>query len=386
MKITVVAYGYPTPQDPRCGCFERDQALALKRLGHEVSILAVDTRFRKYRRKIGITAFETDGIQVYWGYWFPTRILQKTSYRFRDWVTFRLYNRVFKKLVKGFGKPDLLYAHYLRNIHCSVYLRKKYGIPVVGLEHWSLLMRDGAYPYVAYRAKSSYPCVDRLLAVSKSLADSIQDKFGVKVDVVNNMLGPEFLPYQGPARNQDGGLRFIAIGSLLRIKRYNLLIKAFAQSCLAEKGCTVRIIGEGSEHQHLQDLIEENGLGDSVSLLGRKERGEIVRTLRDSDVFVLSSRSETFGVVCIEAMSQGLPCIATRCGGPNEFITEKDGILVEPENQQALSDAFVYMYENHARYDREDISARCLSQFSPEMVARKLTAIFEDVLKERADN
>ena len=379
MKILIAANGYPTPQDPQWGCFERDQAIALKKMGHEVSILAVDTRFRKYRRKHGINVFHADGIPVYWGYWFPIRILPvKGKLRIR--VICHQFDWVYKKLVKDLGTPDLIYAHFLRNIRYSMYLKEKYDIPLVGIEHWSVLMQNQATPYARLAGKGAYPYVDKLLVVSKALGSSIKSKFGVDSEVVYDMLGPEFLDYT-PAVRKDGEqkFRFIAVGSLLPRKGYDLLIQAFAASGLQDK-CSVRIIGEGPERQRLDQLIEECGLRESVSLSGRMEKGEIVCALRESDAFVLSSRSETFGVVCIEALSQGLPCIATICGGPEEFLTEEDGVLIAPEDTNALTEAMRFIYENRAKYNPQAISERCLGRFAPRVIASQLTRIFDDVV------
>ena len=55
MKIFIISNGYPTKLSPQFGCFEKDQALALKRAGHDVSILYIDGRFRFYWRKLGIS-------------------------------------------------------------------------------------------------------------------------------------------------------------------------------------------------------------------------------------------------------------------------------------------------------------------------------------------
>ena len=71
MKIVIIANGYPGKREPQWGCFERDQAVALTELGHQVSILYVDRRFRTYWRKIGINYRREDGIDVCGVFLFP---------------------------------------------------------------------------------------------------------------------------------------------------------------------------------------------------------------------------------------------------------------------------------------------------------------------------
>ena len=65
MKIFIVARGWPSESEPQWGSFERDQALALSKLGHQVVVLSVDKRFRKYQRKYGITCEVHEGIPHY---------------------------------------------------------------------------------------------------------------------------------------------------------------------------------------------------------------------------------------------------------------------------------------------------------------------------------
>ena len=64
MNITIIACGYPSKEDPQFGCFEKDQALALQKAGHKVSILYVDGRFRRFKRKIGISHLIENGADL----------------------------------------------------------------------------------------------------------------------------------------------------------------------------------------------------------------------------------------------------------------------------------------------------------------------------------
>ena len=351
--------------------------MALKCLGHEVAVMSVDTRFRWYRRKHGVTAFQEDGLSVFWGYWIPTTLIR--GRRLRDRIAYLFYDIVYSRLVKEWGKPDLLFAHFQRNIYFSVYLKEKYNLPLVGMEHWSALMQSQPPAFAVRRGTVAYSGADKLLSVSRALSESLRQRFNVASEVVNDMLGPEFLDYAPDSRRADKGIRFIAVGSLFPIKGYDLLIRAFAKSGLADTGCRLSIVGEGPERSNLEQIIRESNVTESVRLLGRKSKEEVVQALRDNDVFVLSSRSETFGVACIEALSQGLPCIATRCGGPEEIVTGKDGLLIEPESETALAEAMVSLSDNYAQYNRAEIAGRCLNRYSPRAIATQLTGIFEDV-------
>ena len=115
--------------------------------------------------------------------------------------------------------------------------------------------------------------------------------------------------------------------------------------------------------------------------MGSKNKNEIATLLQNSDLFVLPSRNETFGVVYIEAMACGLPIIATDCGGPRDIVTEENGLLIPTEDVNALGNAILHMVNNIDKYDRKAIAEDCQARFSPEVIAKQLTQIFEDTIK-----
>ena len=104
----------------------------------------------------------------------------------------------------------------------------------------------------------------------------------------------------------------------------------------------------------------------NIHLIGKKNKKDIVVLLQQSDLFILPSRSETFGVVYIEAMACGLPIIATDCGGPRDIVTESNGLLIPNE-------------------DRKAIAEDCQARFSSEVIAKQLTQIFEDTIKKHKE-
>ena len=381
MRIAIIANGYPDKREPQWGCFECDQANALKNAGHQVSILYVDGRFRLYWRKIGLTHKSEDGIEIFGFFIIPMEPVIKISKRLRNKLMSWMYDRVYKKMHEQCGIPDVIYAHYLDNIYYGVKLKKKYQIPLVGIEHWSVLNQEELSHGVLLQGKIAYENTNRLLAVSKSLQTQIMKHFGIDSMVVYDMLGPEFIIPQVLKREVRDGFIFVAVGSLIQRKGFDVLISAFAKSNLASKRCRVIIVGDGPEKQRLVNQSNEFGISDYVSLVGRKTKEEIIKIMSECHAFILSSRAETFGVVCIEALSQGLPNIATVCGGPEEFITDKNGFLIPTDDIDAMAEAMCKMYENYCHYDNAAIANECLSKFSPQVIASQLTEIFNEVTK-----
>ena len=325
MKIFFVARGWPSEREPQWGCFERDQALALNKLGHQIVVLSVDARFRKYYRKYGITKTIHDGITQYnlfagsiWG-----SLLRKFFINVHMKMRRFFFMRLFEKVIELEGKPDLIYAHYLGSSSMALTAKRKYGIPVVGIEHWSELGYDNIKKPIKKWAGEVYNELDCLLTVSSALRDNIKMNFGISSIVVNNMISCEF--NYVPHENTDGVVRFVSTGSLLPVKGFDILINAFSHCSLPLDAWSLEIVGGGKEYDNLKKLVEENGLKDNIHFLGRKDRDGVISTLRRSDVYVMSSRTETFGVAAVEALACGLPVIATECGGSTDYMNDENG-------------------------------------------------------------
>ena len=391
MKICIIAHGYPEKKDPQYGCFEKDQAVALSKGGHRVSILYVDSRLRWRWRKIGEIHKSECDIEIYGAFVFPFNIIIfPFCERIIYWVKSKLLQRLFIRMSDEQGKPDVIYAHYMPNIAMGSYLKKKYNVPLVGIEHWSKLTMSTLPTGLKWLGRLAYDNCDKLLAVSESLRSQIKKHFGINSIVVPDMIGEEFVRDKLgedncniSIENLHGSFYFLAIGSLLPRKGFDLLLEAFAKTKLKDLGCRVLIIGGGSEYENLQSQAQALGISDAIKLLGRKNKEEIINIMQLCHVFVLSSRAETFGVVCIEALSQGLPNIATVCGGPEEILTKEDGVLIPPEDIDALAEAMKKMYLNYSQYNRVSIAERCKKRYAPNVIASKLTCIFETTINNK---
>ncbi len=375
----MIARGYPSPKDPQWGCFEKDQAEALQKVGHEVVMVCMDTRFRTFWRSIGITRKRVNGVVVYNQFFIPGRFVQlffgdAINNRWKEWQ----WKRVFRCAYKERGRPDLIYAHYMWNIKYGVQVNKQYQLPLVGVEHWSEMGKEIVQPFVVELARNTYPYVNQLVTVSDSLRNNIKKWVGNDALVVHNMIGKEFT-YQ--PNNTPHPLTFVTTGSLIHRKGFDLLIEALhrVNSQLPE-GWQCNIIGGGEKKVELQQQIDQTQLQKHIHLVGQKNKQEIVQLLQQSDVFVLPSRSETFGVVYIEANACGLPIIATDCGGPKDIVTPQNGLLIPVEDMESLANAILHMATHLSNYDRQAIAADCQARFSPEVIARKLTDIFDKVL------
>jgi glycosyltransferase involved in cell wall biosynthesis len=107
---------------------------------------------------------------------------------------------------------------------------------------------------------------------------------------------------------------------------------------------------------------------------------KVPQLLSEIDVMVVSSHYETFGVVAAEALTAGVPVIATRCGGPECIVQEGDGLLVPPKQPLVLGQAMQQLGEELSSYNRRGIADRAKDRFSGPAVAARLTEEYDHVL------
>lgn len=378
MKIFLIGRGFPTDKDPQWGNFELDQARALVEKGHEVIMLSVDVRFSRLKNKLGITKVKKYGLVSYSlnpGPWIISNIINN---RFYYWIYSRFLLKLFENIVKLEGLPDIIYTHYQDSALAMLPIKGKYKIPIVGLEHWSALGLD-IVPRIALKhGRVVYPNLDKVLVVSTYLRDNIKKYFNIDSEVVNNIIGNEFYFKE---YNNTGVIHFVLIGNLIPRKCFDIVIKAISTLVSDYNNIKFTIVGDGPEKKHLRSLIEEYDLTKYVELVGRKSRSFIVNLLQKTDVFILSSSSETFGVAAVEALACGVPVISTDCGGARDFMNEFNGLVIPINDINAMEKAIRHMIDHYLDFDRKRIAHECKRRFSSKTIANQLTSIFESVIK-----
>lgn len=378
MFVLLISRGIPSDNDPQWGCFERDQALALHKAGHKVVVLSIDSRAKFYSTKLGISHKIIDGVDFYNLSCFPNVIFRPIAYRIMLFLISWQLDYLYKRMQKTHGTPDLIYSHYLFNSYAALRLKKKYNLPLVAIEHWSEVNKDVLKSYVKYSGDKVYSIADKVIAVSDSLKSMLNKHFHVDALVVHNLVGEGF-DYN--PTSQRSTFNFVTVGSLFHVKGYDILIDAFAKIASVNDNFRLTIVGDGNQRPLLQQLITKHNLQSKVSLVGRKSRAEVADILLNSDVYVSSSRNENFSVSVLEALSIGLPVVATICGGIRECINDSNGLLVPTENVDLLSNAMLKISQNISNYNRESIAHDFENRFSTTSIVNNLVSIFETIIK-----
>jgi glycosyltransferase involved in cell wall biosynthesis len=186
----------------------------------------------------------------------------------------------------------------------------------------------------------------RVIAVSNGIVPDLKENYRIplqKIRVVYNGIAIDKI--DALASIQPDALFFdgitpvvLSCGRLAEMKNFPLLINAFAM-LLKKIPARLVIMGAGKQRQSLEKLVSELGIASHVFFTGYMENP--FQYMKKSDIFVLSSLYEPFGLVLVEAMVCGTPVISTDCpSGPGEIIEHGvNGLLVPPNDPQALADA-----------------------------------------------
>ena len=370
MVILEVSRGFPTDRYPMNGIFEWDQARALKQLGHDVIFVAIDLRSLRRKRKWGLSIRQVDGITVY-DINIPLGRVPKKILNDIGWIAFK---KIYKIIKSNHGSIDIVHYHFGRVMwYVGLKAKQRFGLKYIVTEHESTIYKNQISDKDRRSLKEFYHEAEVRIAVSESFKIRLEEIYNEKFDYVPNVI--DSCVICDCKKVPHDGYTFITVGNLIEGKGMDVTIKAFATLRKNNKNVKLIIIGDGPEKDHLTKLVKVCEVEDAVFFKGRLTREQIKNEFSSSDCFILLSRSETFGVVYIEAMAAGLPVIATKCGGPECFVNDTNGTLIDVDD---IDQAVVVMTEMMLKkYDGNKIRQFCLDNFSPEIVAKKITRLIE---------
>ena len=144
------------------------------------------------------------------------------------------------------------------------------------------------------------------------------------------------------------------------------------------------IVGDGPDRDYLMKLVSNLKLNEEVIFHGKLTREKLIGLLQNTDVVVSASKLETFGVTIIEALSCGIPVIATRSGGPEEIINKENGILVEKDNISDLCSGLEKIYKNYNTFNHGEIRPDCLKKLGYGIIADRLLDVYENLFSKNS--
>jgi glycosyltransferase involved in cell wall biosynthesis len=277
---------YPGPADPDLGSFVAQMERALEERGHEIDLAVLD------RRAGG-------------------------KLRFLE----------LRRRVRAAPRPDVVWAHFL--VPAGL-IASKVRAPLVVTAHGRDVRNIGAIPGVAHFTRDVVRHASTVIAVSEYLRHELEERLPEacgKTEVVNSGVDLDrFRPVEPAERLESPA--FVHVGSLTERKNVVRLADAFA---LFGRG-SLTFVGDGPLRAQLEG---RNG----VRIVGRVAHDEVPRWLSAADIVCGPALVEPFGQSLLEAMACERSVVATRIGGPPEFVTDEAGVLVDPLDTEELTRA-----------------------------------------------
>jgi len=385
MHVLHLPSWYSAPDKPWRGTFVRDQAMALREAGIDARVAFVERRsFSRF-----------NGLNLVFSH-FQTEACDEDdlpTMRMKGWGIFaqtvpgsllwcRLMRRLVESYVAVYGVPDLIHGHAaLWGGHAAMLASRALRRPYVVTEHSSsILTRRLSAPMSRY-ASDVYRNAGAVIAVSRALKDSVDAVAGGPVaEVIANTVDGDYFTLPGE-RSTDRAFTFLAVCDLVGYKRLDLVIRAFARLHLRWPATRLVIAGSGKEASRLRALADALTPPGSVRFTGPLVRWQVRQWMREASALVLTSDVETFGVVLIEAMSTGMPVIATRSGGPQDVVTPETGLLIDCDDSDALERAMAEVLRR--RFDPKAVRDSARRRFGYPVIANQLCAVYDRLLMGR---
>ncbi len=389
LHVLLLPSWYPTRELPLNGIFFKEQAESLVQLGLKVGVLYPDLRSLRQlnlhslrENHYQISRAEENRVIVYrqaaWN--IPVKLAKG---RYQTFLTRQLYNRYVREV----GEPDVLHVHSaLWAGIAAMDLKRRYKLPYVITEHSSAFARGLLSRYEMHTARAVFSHAAASVAVSNAFAQLLRAQLGIEdIGVIPNMVDTDFFSCKERTKKAEGPFIFLTVAFLTPNKGIDVLLKAFAAKFRGNPEVRLEIGGDGKQRAELERLSRELGISSQVTFLGQLSRAQVREAMCRSNVFVLPSYYETFGVVLIEAMSAGLPLIATRSGGPEDIVTPDVGFLVKPGDVDSISKTLFNIKKYYDKWALKTHSIRevAVRRFGKRAVVSKLLSRYGKILNKR---
>ena len=397
MNILIIPSWYPSPENPNTGIFIKEQAILFARHFPE--------------HNIGISTWGSNHasllLEVAKPFQLVAKLLKKPQNHHISLAPncIEYFSPAYtwtRKILKGniknivavnkknietfelqFGKTDLIHAHVSHpGGYIAMQISQSLNTPFVITEHMT------PFPFSVYQKEDEISMLitqplakaSMTICVSEYLKNAIAEKVHAELCVINNFIDEDFFIPKQKETGVNAPISLLFIGRLVPQKGIDILLKAFKLLLESNLNVELTIGGTGENQKEYQLLCNELGLGENVSWLGNLDRNQVRDTLQQCDVFVLPSRNENNPVVILEALACGKPVITTSCGGPEEMISQVDGLIVEPENTIELSRKIQVLLNDLSKYDSTTIRSNFMKNHSSIIGVNKIQDVYKTVV------
>ena len=314
-------------------------------------------------------------------------------FNYLDRFVFQLKHRkILKDLLQRypFEDIDLIHAHSLfSNGWLAQQVYKKHQIPyLVAVRNADIHTFFKRMPWLRSMGIQILKDAKRIFFISKNSYDdvlnnylppSFKEEFIKKTSIIPNGIDEYWhqRAFYGKTNHIHQPLRIVSTGKVMGLKRFTPLARMTQQYQEKFGPVELHIIGPNWN----QRIVKQLELYNHVTYHGPKNKEELIEIYRQMDIFALLSAPETFGLVYVEAMSQGLPVIYTQGQGFDGFFDNHHvGVSVQKSDSQGLMDAIEFIKKNYPVLSQKALSE--IRAFKWDDIHQKYLTIYQQVLKE----
>ncbi len=386
LSVLFATTAYPRWQDDTHGVFVHQQALGLRALGHTVRVVAMHApgcrshdvidgvdviRPRYLPDRLEVARNQAAGIPEMWK---RSRVARLSLAPF-----FAMHALTIARLARA-QRTDLIHAHWTLSAMAARFGGAHRIAPLITTVHGSDIFQAARIPLIRHLTRSALRASTAVVAISNALQAAARTHGArpERVHIVPECIDANAFTPGPPAREP----LILYAGSLIERKGVAFLIKAMAALRATGQPWRCEIAGEGTLRAQLEALRDALGLADCVSFLGPVSQQRLRDRMQAARVFVLPSTEEGLGVVLMEALACGTPCVGSDVGGIPDIITPDTGALVAPRDPDALAGAIARVANaEHWPSMSQAARARAMSVYDRAVVAAQLSALYADAVR-----
>lgn len=352
MKVLFLSAWYPTERDAMAGLFVQKHAEAVAEQGCDVRVL--------YSEKIGL-----------------------------GWLWDIC--KGWQKLRKEWGVPDVVQMNVLdKNGLLALWLKWRYHIPYILVEHWSgylpvnFSFRGGWHAWLMRHIAKRASCI---LPVSQMLEDAmkqcgIENKHWQRIhNVVDDFFYHPIAPLTIAPKASK--FRFLHVSCFdEKAKNVQGLLRAVKQVADQRQDFELILVGTGADHEQAIAYAQQLQFPcNMLTFTGEQTPHEVAQWMQQSDCFVLFSNYENAPVVLSECLAIGLPIISSNAGGIPEMVNAECGVLLPPQDEEALAHAMLQMLNGEVTYHKDAIRKHA-NQYTFYHVGAQLAELYRQIVHE----
>ncbi len=296
--------------------------------------------------------------------------------------------------VARFENLDILHAHYAIPHAISAYLAKQIignnSLKILTTLHGTDITLVGLEPSYLPVMKFSIEQSDGVTAVSRFLKEKTNTNYNIEKDI---RVIPNFIDSKKYKRVDASGIRqniaphgekvLVHVSNFRQVKRVPDVIRIF-QLVNSKLPAKLILIGDGPDRSNCERLCRELKICDNVQFLGKQ--AEIIPLLSASDLFLMPSQSESFGLSALEAMACEVPVVSSSVGGLPELIVQGEtGYIAEIGDVERMARYAIELLTNENRYRHFATASRkrAVEMFDRDMIIDKYEHFYEEILSEK---